>query len=500
MDSELKSERKGRKKNSDELQSKVNQAELRLRATELDLEQTTRELQTQKASNSELKTTIQGLEDAAIDKDFANVSLDKDLQALENGKLSLQNLLTEKEKELKDLDRQVGRMDAWLAAAEEKLDHSKKGEVATVREETVALRQRLDLAEELADDLRQQVQAKQEDAWRDALDEILASFDSLSQELPAKVAEHLTSDELDRLKEDHEELKRTKTLAIKETQRFQESFKTCRGQSESDKKTIEAQKTEINNLKNSVRNLEAVNADVQATRESCRADRRPSDLPRSFSQSSSLENLFDVEDSAPRLRRTSAQGFSPQPAKASKRARSNRPTDNELLAQDEQEDSDNDRPRLNQKRPATRDTSPSPPPSISSGPPTLTASENGSFVISVANARALLCTSDVIPEDVPALIRNQFTEWNKKEKVDWTCHIDAETRRCVRNRHVAKQKCEWTQGEDHACSHCHKGGHVCVIAEQDESIRLFPGQVTDDVSYEVSDSKYWVPKMRKGKP
>ena len=105
------------------------------------------------------------------------------------------------------------------------------------------------------------------------------------------------------------------------------------------------------------------------------------------------------------------------------------------------------------------------------GEPTITRSNRGDFSMLVSEVEANNCTSDIIPDPVLAIIRQQIAKWNYRD-ANWT-RVLGYMGLCV-DRRIRHRRSNWADGDAYACSDCRDLGQVCSVLEKKGNLRFLP--------------------------
>ena len=124
------------------------------------------------------------------------------------------------------------------------------------------------------------------------------------------------------------------------------------------------------------------------------------------------------------------------------------------------------------------------------GGPTITRSEGGGFSMLVSELEGNDCTSDIIPDQVLAIIRRQLETWTHRD-ADWTKKTGL-LMRCVNSRHRHRDS-NWPDDDNsYACSGCRTRGQVCSLLETGGILRFLPLKTPDGTTKTPDEVEYWV--------
>ncbi len=121
--------------------------------------------------------------------------------------------------------------------------------------------------------------------------------------------------------------------------------------------------------------------------------------------------------------------------------------------------------------------------------PTITRSDRGDFSMLVSEVEVNSCTSDIIPDPVLAIIRQQIGRWTNRD-ANWTKKLKSQGR-CV-DRRIRHRSSDWADGVDYACSDCRDLGLVCSLLEKKGSLRFLPLKQSGETTKEPDEMGYWV--------
>lgn len=144
---------------------------------------------------------------------------------------------------------------------------------------------------------------------------------------------------------------------------------------------------------------------------------------------------------------------------------------------------------LSPERPPINMTAPQ---GLGSSPPTITPSTNGSFTVSVADARNRNCTSDVLPSIVLGTLRRQITNWGRRSPNRWAKANGVRVKRLCCEIRCQHRRSDWEHGHEYSCQRCQAQGVLCVIAEENGTIRLLPKNPEAAAASGPQEKAYWI--------
>lgn len=121
---------------------------------------------------------------------------------------------------------------------------------------------------------------------------------------------------------------------------------------------------------------------------------------------------------------------------------------------------------------------------------TVTPSTRGTFTISIMDAIARNCTSDVLSPNTLEALQAQISSWSQRSP-DWSKDTQGFQRKCVTMR-LKKKKSEWDDGEDFGCRTCQAAGHICAVVQKNGTLQLLPRKDSGRVGLGPRDEAYWI--------
>lgn len=132
------------------------------------------------------------------------------------------------------------------------------------------------------------------------------------------------------------------------------------------------------------------------------------------------------------------------------------------------------------------------PRALGTANPTITPSNDATFILMTKDAKLLNFSSDVLSNEILQALRRRFPDWNSRPKFNWgKVQPHGAGRSCIEAR-FDKRKSLWNDGEGYACALCDHSRRLCMVAEDTEQLLLLPRKAAENEGKGPADTSYWM--------